>query len=735
MAGKPYKVQPLKTQWKFKGYDKPAPIANDYLRFNRIVGGIRMRQAVSSANYKDCRFPTGFDRDVAEKWFGRPCLPSQSIPDLTPEIPETESLDSPARVQWLLPEVEVDPLAVACGTVVDMEDGCSQMDAKALTLETCRCEWCRKQSPRQPWIDQQTERVEISFVSYNPQYGLYSYASVNFFFNRGGHIHKFVNIMSAFADPLTAPLVELIPMITADAIWLGSLSYVLLSELKEVVTVVRSSKERCYRSIAFDYLGLWNMVDWVSICVAIFVVLMFVRFRLSVGHVNEQLVPMIDLSLQASKINEAPGYQKASGCSGLSVASMIAGTSADGLADRYKEASVSFFSVVEDMCQTERVFRLSLCIYPMVVMLRLFKSFSAQPRLALVTSTISKASQDILHFFIVFGSVYFCMIVNSMLFFGQDVEEFATLDRAFLTCFRAMFGDWDWAAMRQVGRAKAAIWFWLFMVVMVVILLNMLIAILMEAYSAVKQKNGDAATLAQQMQTIWRRFRQTKAGERVRLNEVWTHFMKEHGNDAKTVLESERPITPDYLIENVPGMKFAQAKRTLGESLKSHNEELEAQKAEGINVNDEIKRLIESVSDRSETIQGELQWCKGRLEYYDSVEVPGDPEFDYYFRDEGDTNGSLTNAVSSTVTELSTEMAEVLSSEMLKLQRRQEVLETQQFEMHGMLNDMQVLVAREVRVMAEISEAADYFNPFDSAVERRSAGSGGNARLPVVGLD
>ncbi len=42
-------------------------------------------------------------------------------------------------------------------------------------------------------------KVEISFVTYNPQYGLYSFAGANFFFNRGGHIHKLVLVKSSFA--------------------------------------------------------------------------------------------------------------------------------------------------------------------------------------------------------------------------------------------------------------------------------------------------------------------------------------------------------------------------------------------------------------------------------------------------------------------------------------------------------------------------------------------------------
>ena len=38
----------------------------------------------------------------------------------------------------------------------------------------------------------------------------------------------------------------------------------------------------------------------------------------------------------------------------------------------------------------------------MLLMVRIFESFDAQPRLALVTRTLTVAMEDVLHFFVVF---------------------------------------------------------------------------------------------------------------------------------------------------------------------------------------------------------------------------------------------------------------------------------------------------------------------------------------------
>ena len=46
----------------------------------------------------------------------------------------------------------------------------------------------------------------------------------------------------------------------------------------------------------------------------------------------------------------------------------------------------------------------------------------------MVTKTLTAASQDLLHFSIVMVSVYVCLAVAAVVLFGEDVEEFSTLD-------------------------------------------------------------------------------------------------------------------------------------------------------------------------------------------------------------------------------------------------------------------------------------------------------------------
>merc|ERR1712046_54924 len=100
-----------------------------------------------------------------------------------------------------------------------------------------------------------------------------------------------------------------------------------------------------------------------------------------------------------------------------------------------------------------------------------------------------------------------------------------------------------------------------------VILLNMLLAILMDAYNEVHEELSSAQTLPTQMSELIRRHRQSKRKERVKLNDIWDALAKNH-KDEKTMLKSTEPITPAYIENAVPGIPKSQAKRTLGNAKK-----------------------------------------------------------------------------------------------------------------------------------------------------------------------
>merc|ERR1719265_172610 len=84
------------------------PVSGDYMRYNRLIGGIRFRQEVGKASEDECYFPGTASKDVWNKWYGKPCFPIESELAFTPDTSDSEGFGKPDRVEWML--IGADPL-------------------------------------------------------------------------------------------------------------------------------------------------------------------------------------------------------------------------------------------------------------------------------------------------------------------------------------------------------------------------------------------------------------------------------------------------------------------------------------------------------------------------------------------------------------------------------------------------------------------------------------------------
>eukprot|EP00930_Biecheleria_cincta_P068429 TRINITY_DN5584_c0_g1_i2.p1 TRINITY_DN5584_c0_g1~~TRINITY_DN5584_c0_g1_i2.p1 ORF type:complete len:887 (-),score=146.00 TRINITY_DN5584_c0_g1_i2:67-2703(-) len=528
------------SSWAFGSYSSNAlPLHGDYIHYNRIIGGIRFRQQVSEMSDGLCRFPPGAgpSNDVWQRWYGKPCMPSYEPISFEPDADVSENFAKPEREEWMLLST-THSLDRMIAQAVDMEDGCAQMNAKN---RTCYCKWCQTQDPPSPWITDRTQRLEVGMASYNAEYGLLTMTGVNYFFARGGRLRSRIQMSSTW---INFSMEFDFALLFFEMIWILMLLYIVLTEGKEVISVLIHAETKWYVALQNDYLGFWNIVDWISILVACVVAAAYGNLWWQTWYTHDELGALLDFTGG----HEAP----------------------DAGREDYSEKIIQFYRLLEDTINAERFYRLSLCIYPMMMMLRLFKSFAAQPRLAVVTETLQEASQDMLHFGIVLFSVLLTLCLDAVLLFGRDIEDFGNFGRALHSCFRLMFGDWDWKPMEKVNRFAANVWFILTLVFVVIILLNMLLAIIMDNYMNVKKRSASSESLGKQMQEMWRRRQMNKNKERVTLNVIWDAFVEESGGQVKHMCQSNRAITEDFLMELVPDIPSSQAHRTIHKSWRDH---------------------------------------------------------------------------------------------------------------------------------------------------------------------
>ena len=121
-------------------------------------------------------------------------------------------------------------------------------------------------------------------------------------------------------------------------------------------------------------------------------------------------------------------------------------------------------------------------------------------------------------------------------------------------------GDFDVESMHVVGRLLAFVYFLAFMGFSLLILMNLLIAMLMDVYSGVKDGLNGTSTLFQQASDILYRAYQDRKGLRIPLSAIDKCIMDHYGD---TVFESEDVLTAPVFLELVPGLSQDQASHIL----------------------------------------------------------------------------------------------------------------------------------------------------------------------------
>jgi len=325
------------------------------------------------------------------------------------------------------------------------------------------------------WLDRQTMKVEVAIPSYNAEYGLHTLTFINFYFSRGGHIWKKIIGRSQHAS--------LFPRwyaMIADLVWLLCILYIVLHEVQKIAAHARATG---IHGIIFRYFKLWNVIDWICVFWGLVLVIFFVVGSAMQDEMNVALRAVGDL---------------------------------DPSETEFRELVQEYIAAAERNAGQVRWFRLFLAGYPLVIIFRLFKSFHAQPRLSVVTRTMLTSLVDLIHFAIIFFTVFFAFAVSGGLIFGSHTKNFVTLPRALTTCFRIMLGDIDFVELEEVGILEASAWLWLFILCVGLVLLNMILAIIMGKYATAQEQVGRGKPLWEEARQLVQKAQDQRTGKRLK---------------------------------------------------------------------------------------------------------------------------------------------------------------------------------------------------------------------------
>jgi len=129
--------------------------------------------------------------------------------------------------------------------------------------------------------------------------------------------------------------------------------------------------------------------------------------------------------------------------------------------------------------------------------LRVIKLLDFQPRLGLVTRTLAHAAVDLAHFFLVFLLVHCAYAMVGYISFGSSIAKMASFSKASMTLMEVLLGDTDVLTdlMQLKNAGVATFFFWSFILISFFILINVLLAILVDAYVEIKAEAENTTTV------------------------------------------------------------------------------------------------------------------------------------------------------------------------------------------------------------------------------------------------
>eukprot|EP00927_Polykrikos_kofoidii_P023517 TRINITY_DN21643_c0_g2_i1.p1 TRINITY_DN21643_c0_g2~~TRINITY_DN21643_c0_g2_i1.p1 ORF type:complete len:889 (+),score=177.07 TRINITY_DN21643_c0_g2_i1:74-2740(+) len=487
-------VTPLRRLWET---DEDGQ-RGDMLQFNQLIGGLRIRQRRSDT--ADCPGHAVLTDNLRLDCFGKDAV-SAGTPTGKAVARDLQSFkaDSSGDYTYWLDILQDEATALA-------------HVAQLRILE---------------WLSPGADKVDVEAVFYNSQVAFFTHVDVSFSVNTDGSLTKKLIVQS-----LPTLVYDSWGTILGDVCILILLVCRSLFEIYFLVFTARFGLESLKK-----YMTWFQVLNWVLVILgygfSIFFIVLSSRLeKLAKAAVDVfEEVPDLDANSYQPGFSEDPWKQR-------------------------HDALSTVFDEVAYLTQLLRLCELATFWYGLVVMMKFFKAFQGHPKLNILTETLRKACVDVAWFMVIFMLIFFSFILGAFFLFGHQLYEWSNISLSFNTGFQILMGDFDFGPMYAIAPLSSVVWFYSYMCLFFLVMLNMLLAIIMDTYSVVKDEAekkaaetkvpkmdaGRARTLLRKSFTavnLANKMSTRKSAEKV--NEDW--FADMESGDLKTELQSVKELS------------------------------------------------------------------------------------------------------------------------------------------------------------------------------------------------
>jgi len=437
--------------------------------YNMLVGGLLVVQQ-RGTQQSPCRVPMYSGAKSSYQDFYEICYPNKLIEsDYTDEqrrngeVPWAPGVPAPPTKPVNVLETRNDP---TLGDFADAFTFSTEYDgfasflalADGAKLNQDKVEALKKYR----WLDKHTRAIDIKFALYNGMLQMFTFCVIHFGFDQTG---TFVPYNHVGGTKVTIKTIDMEPYLGnkfSDRMQIALEVILVVWIFYQISSFVRGGLEILFREgwrgkAEVDELGTkvykggfknFLMDKWTIIDVAnygLFVIYIVMR------------VELVRTILHKDNIIQVP-------------------------ANSYKPILEEAKTRVETQL-LGNFFNILLCLT------RCFKFYRFQPRLAIINKTMEECFSDLYHFLLMFITFLFGFAVMSHVLFGPQLPQFSTLAESLMTGWMMMNGaSLSYMQLAYVDGQMAAVFFLAFMFLVFIILLNVLLAILVDSYALAKDK-------------------------------------------------------------------------------------------------------------------------------------------------------------------------------------------------------------------------------------------------------
>mmetsp|Transcript_15443 Transcript_15443/g.29717 ORF Transcript_15443/g.29717 Transcript_15443/m.29717 type:complete len:1112 (+) Transcript_15443:17-3352(+) len=466
-------VSPAASQLRLKlnkfGAEMTTASAFRGLSFNRIIGGAIIHQERSSFTKNNNRFKELYEKVVSsmsntESFGMNPYLYSMSKlyrSDLDPgtyysgsEVKVLQTITG--RNQTIYPAFKTyrmrgfsDGFPVVLSTGINAEKAQELLD---YMLDG-------------HFYDTQTDAVKVVYAIYNGQLDLFCIFRMVFQQTDGGSIRLSYSVIPIDVNLYTS---------RSDHVRLGFelvyLVMVLLGVFSEALDALKMWRETGKLINHFKF--MWNLVDAASILASLGSICLWIA---SVWYALDEFHIKLVYDLYTFPSHKWGRLQyKEENLADLATAV-------------YKLEMLGSFQSAYVACCGVNLF---------LFLLRILKLLDFQPNMGILTRSVSRAMNDLMHFCVLLVIVLGVYVAMGTVIFGPTVEAFSTLERALQTTFDMLLGDFADTEQALLSHdmddglltIPAVLFFYSFMSIVFLVILNFLLAIVVDAFADEKRE-------------------------------------------------------------------------------------------------------------------------------------------------------------------------------------------------------------------------------------------------------